>query len=436
MKIHIDLQTLDYIVSIAVFFLSFIIIFSEKVHRTIIALVGAMLMIAVGKILGFYSEHQALEAIDFNTIGLLLGMMILLALLKETGALEFLAIWIAQKTKCKPWYLMMMLGAVTSVLSMFLDNVTTIILIAPIILLITKKIKINPVPFLLSGALLSNIGGVATLVGDPPNILIGSAAGLSFNSFLIFLGPVVVVAWFVSVLLMKAVFKKDLKVKPDAEELMKMDPFKALKNHSKLKRTLFALGIVIFLFFMHSYVRMSPSFVALFGAAVALILIRPKNIDEILKDVEWSVLIFFTSLFITVGGLEASGVLKLLGGSILGYASSNLLLTTIIVLWASGFISAIVDNIPFTMAVIPLILYLGNQGINVMPLWWALALGAGFGGNGTPIGASANVVVINLSEKTEHPITFKLWLKSGAVVTFVSLILATLWVMLMFKFMK
>jgi len=436
MKFHVSLQTLDYVVSIAVFFLSFIVIFSEKVHRTIIALVGAILMVAVGKILGFYTEHQALEAIDFNTIGLLLGMMILLALLKETGFLDFLAIWIAQKTKCKPWHLMIMLGAVTSVLSMFLDNVTTIILIAPIVLIITKKIKINPVPFLLSGALLSNIGGVATLVGDPPNILIGSSAGLSFNSFLVFLGPVVVVTWFVSVFIMKAVFKKELKAKPEIEDIMSINAFAEIKDYGKLKRTLFALGIVIFLFFMHSYVHMSPSFVALFGAAVALILIRPKNIDKILKDVEWSVLIFFASLFIIVGGLEASGVLKLLGSSILGYASSNLLITTIIVLWAAGFISAIVDNIPFTMAVIPLILYLGNQGINVMPLWWALALGAGFGGNGTPIGASANVVVINLSEKTEHPITFKLWLKSGLIVTFVSLIIATLWILLMFKFMK
>lgn len=427
---------METIVAIIIFAVSFIMIFSEKVHRTIMALVGAILMLAAGKIMGFYTEQQALGAIDFNTIGLLLGMMILLALLKETGALDFLAIWIAQKTKCKPWYLMIMLGAVTSVLSMFLDNVTTIILIAPIVLLITKKIKINPVPFLLSGALLSNIGGVATLVGDPPNILIGSAAGLSFNSFLIFLGPVVIVTWFVSVFLMKAIFKKELKAKPEIEDIMSMNAFGEIKDYGKLRRTLFALGIVIFLFFMHSYVHMSPSFVALFGAAVALILIRPKNIDKILKDVEWSVLIFFASLFIIVGGLEASGVLKLLGSSILSYASTNLLLTTIVILWGAGLISAIVDNIPFTMAVIPLILYLGNQGINVMPLWWALALGAGFGGNGTPIGASANVVVINLSEKTEHPITFKLWLKSGVIVTFVSLILATLWILVMFRFMK
>ncbi|MFH1453053.1 MAG: ArsB/NhaD family transporter [Armatimonadota bacterium] len=429
-------QTLNYIVSVFIFFTAFVVIFSEKIHRTIVALAGAMLMLLVGKLMGFYNEHHALSSIDFNTLGLLLGMMILLALLKETGVLEFIAIWVAQRTKGSPWRLMVMLGLVTSVLSMFLDNVTTVILIAPITVFIAQKIKINPVPLLLSEALLSNIGGVSTLVGDPPNILIGTAANISFNAFLIYLGPIVAVTWIISMFLLKKIFKQDLKAKPDLEELMKMNPREALKDNAKLKRTLFCLFLVIILFFLHSSWHLSPSFVAFFGAALALILVRPKNLDEILNDVEWGVLIFFAALFVIVGGLEASGVLKLLGNSILGYAESNLLLTTIIMLWGASIISALVDNIPFTMAVIPLIQYMGSQGINIAPLWWALALGAGFGGNGTPIGATANVVVINLSEKIGKPITFKKWIQSGAIITLISCILATLWMILLFKLMK
>lgn len=426
---------LNCIIAVIIFFIAFTAIFSEKIHRTIAALAGAIGMVITGKILGFYGETQALQAIDFNTLGLLLGMMILLALLKETGFMELMAVWIAQKTKGNPYLLLVTLGAATSVISMFLDNVTTVILVAPVTLIIAQKIKINAMPLLLSEALLSNIGGVATLVGDPPNIMIGSAAKLSFNSFLIFLGPAVIIIWLVSVFLLKLIFKNDLKTKPRMEELMKINPDDTVRSHKKLKRTLFCLAVVIILFFAHNYIRISPSFVALFGASLALLLIRP-NIDTVLKDVEWSVLLFFAALFILVGGLEASGALSLVGGKILFLAKENLFMTVIVLLWSAVIASAIIDNIPFTMAVIPIIQYLAGQGVNAAPLWWALALGAGLGGNGTPIGATANVVVVNLSEKTQTPITFKTWMKSGLIITFASGVIATLWLVLMFEFMK
>lgn len=265
--------------------------------------------------------------------------------------------------------------------------------------------------------------------------MIGSAAKLSFNSFLIYLGPVVLIVWFISIFLLKFVFKKDLKAKPDMEELKQIKPQSLIKDYKKLKRVLFCLAIVILLFFLHNYIHISPSFAALFGAALALLLVRP-NVEEVFKDVEWSVLVFFAALFIIVGGLQASGALELLAGNVPAYAKSNLFLTMIILLWSAAIISAIVDNIPFTMAMIPLIQYLAAQGINVAPLWWALTIGAGFGGNGTPIGATANVVVVNLSDKTDNPITLKVWLRSGLIITFISIIIATLWLAVMFRWMR
>ena len=418
----------------AIFITTFGIILSEKIHRTIIALAGASIMVSVGMYMGFYSQGAALESIDFNTLGLLMGMMIIVSMLQKTGFFEYLAIITAKKTKGNPWLLVVFLGTVTTALSTIIDNVTTIVLIAPVTVIIARLLGINPIPLLMAEALLSDTGGVATLVGDPPNILIGSAANLSFNDFLVHLAPVVFVIWIVTLFLLKFIFRKELAEKPkNIDALQKMDEKEALKDPKALKKILFALGVVVTLFFVHHHLHLQPSFVAMIGAALALILVQPEP-DSILRDVHWSVLLFFASLFVVVGGVEKAGLLHVIADKISGMASGNLVLTCILVIWVSAFLSAIVDNIPFTIAMIPVIHHLETQGINVSPLWWALALGVGFGGNGTPIGSTANIVTVSVSERTNTPITFKIWIKSGSQVMLATCTMATIIMVVFFKF--
>lgn len=295
---------------------------------------------------------------------------------------------------------------------------------------------LSPAPFLLAEALLSNIGGTATLVGDPPNILIASAAGLTFNQFLVHIAPIVLLVLAATVPLLLWIFRREMKAQPqNIKALFKMKPGEAITNPTGLKKTLAVLAAVIGLFFFHHLLHLEPSFVAFMGAVFALLWVKP-DLNEILREVEWSVLLFFAALFITVGGLEASGLLAVFSQKVASMAESNLLLASILLLWVSAILSAIVDNIPFAMAMIPVILHLETQGINTAPLWWALALGVGFGGNGTPIGATANVLVVSLSEKTRTPLSFKSWLKSGSLVMFLSCLLASLFFLLFFKFMQ
>ena len=402
-------------VAIVIFIATFVGILSDKIHRTIVGAVGAVAMVAAGNAMDFYSEEQALEAVDFNTIGLLLGMMMLVGLLEQTGFFQYAAIVSGRWSRGSPWLLMVTLGTVTTVLSLFLDNVTTIILIAPITIWIAQTLGINPIPLLIANALLSNTGGVGTLVGDPPNIIIGSAAGFSFNDFLTHTLPVAIAAWFVVLLTLRVVFRKELAVRPhNIDALMDMHAGEALHDRGSLRRILIVFTAVILTFFLHNALHLSPAFVALAGASAALLWVRPP-IDKILEAVEWSVLLFFASLFIAVGGLEAAGILEAVGESVIGLAQENLLVASIVILWVGAIASAIIDNIPFTIALVPVIQRLGQLGINASPLWWALAFGAGFGGNGTPIGSTANVVTITVSERTDNPITTKIWLRSGLI---------------------
>lgn len=429
-------MVINYIVSGLICLIIFIAILSEKVHRTIIALAGAVLMVSVGMALNFYSQEQALEAIDFNTLGLLAGMMILVNMLERTGFFQYLATVTAKKSKGKPWLLLLILGAITTIVSTFLDNVTTVVLIAPVTILIAEIVGISPIPILMAEALLSNIGGVATLVGDPPNILIGSAANLSFNSFLTHLGPIVLFVWIICLFSLKLIFKDTLKQKPkNIAALEHLDETKALRDRKSLNKILIVLGLVIFFFFIHHLLHLKPAFIALGGGALALLWVRP-NVDEILRDIEWSVLVFFAALFVAVGGVEASGLLGAVAGKITGLASTKLLLACVLLIWISAILSSIIDNIPFTMVMIPIILKLGASGVNITPLWWALAIGAGFGGNGTPIGSTAGVIVMSISEKTDNPINLKVWLKSGLPIMLISCLIATVIFVLVFKFMQ
>jgi len=415
------------IIALAIFAMTFFFILTERIHRTVIGLFGAVSMVVAGIIFDFYHPEQVLDAIDFNTLGLLFGMMLLVSLLERTGFFQFVGIWTAKRTGGNPWLLMLALGTITGIFSMILDNVTTVILIVPMTIIITDILKINPVPIIMSEALISNIAGAGTLIGDPPNIMVGSAVGFSFNDFLVHALPIALLSWIATFLLFRVIYRKDLAQKPEnLEELMNMDEYKAIKEPRTLKRLLVVFGITISLFFVHGLLHMEPAMVALIGASFALIAVAPKHDpQEVIERCELSVLLFFGSLFVIVGGLEAAGILEKAATILTSGAEENILFTAIIILWASAVLSAIVDNIPLTVAMIPIIGYLGTSGIPVDLLWWALIFGVGFGGNGSPIGSTAGVIVVAKSEKTAHPISFIEWIKQGAPTMIACLVIAT-----------
>lgn len=416
-----------------IFVVSLALIFTEKVHRTIVAFSGATLMIGVGEALHFYDLRSAIGAVDFETLGLLLGMMILVAMLEPTGFFQYLAVMAARASRGKPVRLFVLLGGVTTVLSMFLDNVTTVVLIAPVTLLISEILGVSAIPYLIAEALLSNTGGVATLVGDPPNVLIGSAADLSFSDFLVHSLPIVAVTWFGALFLLLYLFKKDLSETPrNADAVMKLNPAQSLDEPVAARKIVIVLGAAVLLFFVHHLVNIEPALVALGAAAVAMPWVRP-NVDEMLRKVEWSVLVFFTALFVMVGGLESAGVLEVLVGLLEDVSHIPPMLFGISVIWIVAFLSAVVDNVPITIAFIPVIYGLGETGMSIAPLWWALAFGAGFGGNGTIIGSTANIIVTALSEKTRTPITSGLWNRRGLPVMLLTCAIASLLYMILYS---
>ncbi|MCI0520182.1 MAG: ArsB/NhaD family transporter [Chloroflexi bacterium] len=422
------------LVSSLIFIVTLWLVFTEKLHRTITALSGAGVMIAAGMAMGFYSEEKAIAAIDFNTLGLLLGMMILVALLEPTGFFQYLAVNAARLSKGRPVRLLVLLGTITTVLSMFLDNVTTVVLIAPVTILISEILGISAAPYLMAEALLSDTGGVATLIGDPPNVLIGSAAGLSFNDFLTHSLPIVLVAWLVALWMLRYLFRKELDIAPpNAEAILKLNPRESLDDPQTAKRVLIVLGGAVVLFFFHNLLHLSPSFVAMSAAAAALVWVRPP-LQAALNRVEWSVLIFFAALFVMVGGLEASGALhqlvELLGRAV----DMPPALFGVLTIWLVAGFSAVVDNVPITIALIPVIHGLGQAGMDIQPLWWALAFGAGFGGNGTIIGSTANIVVASLSERTRTPITSKLWNRRGLPVMLATCAVASILFLIAYPF--
>lgn len=387
---------------------------------------GAFLMVVAGITMHFYTEEQAAATIDFNTIGLLLGMMILVSILEPTGFFQFLAIRVGKRSKGKPIRLLLFLGTITTVISMFLDNVTTVVLIAPVTILLCEILGINAQPYLMAEALLSDTGGVATLVGDPPNILIGSAAGLTFTDFLTHSLPIVVIVWLTALGILLLLFRKELKAQPsNLDALMELNERDALKDPRSTKKAIVILGVMIITFLFEELLQIRPAMVALGGATAALVWIRPP-IKETLRRVQWDVLVFFTALFIMIGGMEAAGVFDGFGAVALHLKSLPPVLLGLILLWTVSLLSAVVDNVPITIALIPVIQSLGEAGLPTGPLWWALVFGAGFGGNGTIIGSTANVVVASLSEKTRNPITSIVWNKRGLPVMIGTTLMASL----------
>lgn len=424
------------LVAALIFVLTLVIIFSEKLDRTVAALLGAVVMVGAGLALGFYDESAAVTAIDFPTLGLLLGMMTMVALLRPTGFFEYVAIIAGRWSRGNPMRLMVLLGSATTVLSMFLDNVTTVVLMAPVTILISEILDISPAPLLISEAILSNTGGAATLVGDPPNVIIGLEAGLSFSDFLANALPIVAVSWFVALGLLLLLFRPELSQKPaDTAAVMRLEPGRALDDPRAARRVLIVLGGAILAFFVHHLLDFSPAYIALSAAALALLWVQP-SVEETLARIEWSVLIFFASLFVLVGGLEQAGVLEQIARLLHEVTDIQPALLGVIIIWTVAVLSAVVDNIPITIALIPVIQELGQFGMDIQPLWWALVFGAGFGGNGTIIGASANVVVVSHSAHTRTPITATMWSRYGVPVMLASCATASILFVLLYPYLS
>ncbi len=411
-----------------ILFAAYGLIFSEWMHRAGAAIVGAVVMVGIGTWIGFYSQEQAIHALDGNTLLLLAGMMMVVVMLRPTGGFEYLAIRIAKWSKGDPKLLLIYLCFAVSVISMFLDNVTTVLIFAPLTVLITRILRLNPLPYLMAQAMLSNIGGAATLVGDPPNLMIGSTAGIDFTHFLLKMGPPIAVIWIATVGLLLLLFREQLV--GQGRHTIDLDERKAITDPVGLKKALFTLVIIVALFFTHHHLHLYPAFVAFIGVALLFLLVRP-NPEPVFGKMEWSVLVFFTGLFIIVGGVESSGLLALIGEqlAILAQQPGMLLATCILLMWVAALLSAIVDNIPFTVAMIPIVAGLEGYGVNVAPLWWALAIGVGLGGNGSHIGATANIICVAESERCGIPearITPMLWLRKGLPTMLFGLLISSL----------
>lgn len=428
-------------VSGAILVLTFAGIFTEGLHhfhRTKVAMLGAALMVVAGQSLGFYDPERAIEAIDWNVIFLLGSMMLIIAIMIPTGGFQALAFWTARVTGGNQFALLVVLGTLVTVLSLLLDNVTTVVIFGPLIVLICQVLGVSPIPYLLAAALLSDTGGVATLVGDPPNLMIGSAAGIDFNSFFLRMGGVVLAAWIATLLFLRVLFWRELSVKPAPVQFNVSNP---LDDSRTWYQSLVVLGVMVVLFIFHRHLHWEAWVVAAFGTIMLFFLAPHLELDHYLERVEHALLIFFIALFVLVGGVEQSHLLQYLGQQITPFVKDDLLLACLALLWVSAFLSAAIDNIPFTAAMIPIILSLEAQGLNVAPLWWCLAMGVGMGGNGTHIGSTANVFILTLSERlakeSRNPalaITPGLWFRKGTPVMLLTLVICSLAVILFFDF--
>jgi Na+/H+ antiporter NhaD/arsenite permease-like protein len=437
--------------AVAIFGIAYALIITERVHKTIVALSGATLMIVSGVVTqdeAFYSHEFG---VDYNVIFLLIGMMVIVNIVRETGLFEVLAIWSAQRAGAQPFRLLALLAVITAVLSAMLDNVTTVLLMAPVTLSITKRLELRPVPFLIAEAMASNIGGTATLVGDPPNIMIASKADLGYLQFLVMLGPIAAVILAVFLLCLRVFYGRAMQVAPHLKDaLLSLNPRDAVQDPVMLKKCVWLLMGINLAFCLHSALHLEPATIALLGASAFMLIGHAKKkpeADELsyLAEVEWKTIFFFIGLFILVGGLVKVGVIGGLASQLVSVTHGHPAMSAMAILWGSAFLSAIVDNIPYVAAMNPLVVDLARSlhpGIedytalvhqpDILPLWWALALGACLGGNGTLIGASANVVIADMARKAGHPITFRQFFMVGFPVMLGSVLLASVYLWLVF----
>jgi Na+/H+ antiporter NhaD/arsenite permease-like protein len=438
--------------ALLIFGVCYLVIITERIHKTIVALFGAAVMIGFGVLSqdeAFYSHEFG---VDYNVVFLLIGMMVIINIVRETGLFEVLAIWAAQRADVKPFRLLVLLALLTAGLSAMLDNVTTVLLMAPVTLAITKRLELNPVIFLVTEALASNIGGTATLVGDPPNIMIASKAELSYLDFLVVLGPIAVLIMAVFLAVLWLVFGRTMTVAPHLRtEVLALSSRGAVLDRPFLHRCLWLLGIVNVGFCVHSLIHLEPATIALLGASMFMLIGHTRRTREsavelsALTDVEWKTIFFFIGLFILVGGLVKVGVIRYLADQLVSVTQGNLTGSTMAVLWGSAILSAAVDNIPYVAAMNPLIVDLARSlhpeisdysalvhQPDIIPLWWALALGACLGGNGTIIGASANVVIVDIARKAGYPISFWQFFKLGFPVMLGSVLMSAVYLWLLY----
>ena len=416
-----------------IFIIMYVFIASEKINRTVVAMLGSLLMVLTGII----TQEKAIHHIDFNTLGLLIGMMIIVAITGQTGVFNYIAIYAAKVAKGEPKRILIILALITAVCSAFLDNVTTILLIVPVTISITKKLKVDPIPFLITQIIASNIGGTATLIGDPPNIMIGSAVKeLTFLAFIQNLAPIAVINLIVVVGILSFLYRKKLMAQDSLKaEIMKLEPEAEIKDRRLLKKSLGILMLTLLGFFMHQSLNLESSTIALTGGFLLLATVGKKHnfIESVLEKIEWGTIFFFIGLFIAVGALIETGIIKQIALYCFEITKGEVLETSLLVLWLSAIISAFLDNIPFVATMIPLIFDMGNMGIvNLEPIWWSLALGACLGGNGTIIGASANLIVAAMAAEKGHNISFVKYLKVGFPVMLLTILISTIYVYLRF----
>ena len=421
------------VVSTVLFVATYVVIVTERINRAIVAGVGASLMISVGVL----NQEQAIAGVDFNTLGLLTGMMVIVAITRRCGVFQFVAIWSTKKVKASPWGILLMLSIVTALFSALLDNVTTVLLIAPVTLLITEELDIDPYPFLFAEIFASNIGGAATLVGDPPNIMIGSAVGLSFNDFLINLAPIVPAIMLLTLFIIYFVWGRSLHATREARDrVMRFREREAITDVTLLIKSLVVLTAVVIGFLMAHPLGLEPATIAMFGAGALLLLNnigsdpdeQSEDVHRSFGEVEWVTIFFFVGLFIVVAGIEHAGLLQILADKVISLTGGDMAVTSLSILWIAAVASAIVDNIPFVATMIPMIesmapTFGGSE--NLMPLWWSLALGACLGGNGSLVGASANLIVAGFAERAGQRIEFLRFMKLAFPLMLLSIVIAT-----------
>lgn len=414
---------------------TFTLIFTEVLDRTVGAMIGATAMFIAGLSLGFYSEAQAVEAVEFDALALLLGMMILVSILEPTGFFQYIAVKASQFSQGDPWRLLLILGVGTALVSAFFNNVTTVVLVGPVAILITELLGLNPVPFLMAQGLLSATAGVGTSIGDPASMLVASASGASFTDFLTHSMPVVIIAVLVILLMLRFIFAKQLSVKPiDPEVVNRLDANEALRDRTTTYRVLLILTIAIGTFVFQRALHLSSGSIALAAATAALVWVRP-DLREVLKRVDWPVLIFFIALFVVIGGLSAAGVFEPITMALAPLGRTQPVLLGVIIIWVVAGFSGLVDNVPITIAMISLLNGLSAIGVDVSALWWAVVFGAGFGGNATCIGSTANIIIVSLSERTHSPITPAMWSRSGLPVAIVTCIVGSFLFVLIFPWL-
>ncbi len=420
------------VVATTLFVCTYLVIMSDRLNRAIVALLGAGLLILTGVL----EQKEAVAAIDFNTIGLLLGMMLIVNITRRSGLFQFVAIWSAKKVDAKPWGILLMMSIVTAVFSAFLDNVTTVLLTVPVTLLITDELKVKPYPYLFAQIFASNIGGTATLIGDPPNIMIGSATGLTFNDFGLALTPAILVVMVATMIPLYFIWGRHLTATDEnRRHVMSFNERETITDPRLLKQSLTVIALVIIGFMLQRQIHIEPATIAVFGAAVLLLLDnlgkpgeeQSKNVHGALSEAEWITLMFFLGLFILVHGIQKAGLIDMMAAELLAATGGDFNTTALAILWASAVLSAFIDNIPFVATMIPLIKAMAPAfgGENaLLPLWWALSLGACLGGNGTLIGASANLVVAGLSERAGVTFRFVEFMKIAFPLMLLSIVIS------------